>query len=595
MATVTQSTCITLLKRAAVAWIVCAPLLCCGCRSPWRSWRNDEPSLEQLLMHPEPWDAEARLQQESSARAGSPKSAANTSNDRDSGRPNPYAARNSAESRTAGAGQGSAGQADTRSEQASQAEFEAAYAAAPPHLRGLLKRQWEATQALNGRQLNEPLSDKGRDADEEADGGRFDQAKIAAARNLTASSKAPQSKTPPFKSAQLNAPQSSRPAASDDLSDAAYDDSSADSDDESGDGTVTYSLSDRDEEDSAPLQRRARPEDLTPPPVKKPARQVAHAEPIDTGAGDDVLVKPLAAPRKRDSQKADTAAGKSPAKKPADQSSASYVATASAEAKADSAAASPVARAVAEEAVAEEAIAESDEMGWRDHLREALRELEEEPETAAESPAEKLHRQATSRMLRLALGELDSALQPIEGLQTHEQEFFRHDFQALHDAIDPKGNPVLARRWTLALDSHRKAMAHLAAVSNLEIKNASFCTDVHSYGVVSKFPNPHFKPNQELLLYCELDNFSAEPAKDGYETQLQGSYEIVNASGVRVADMLLPEDADICRNPRRDYFIAYRIYMPQKIEPGRYQLRLTIEDMKGRKFGQTSLDFQIVQ
>ncbi|MGN6543782.1 MAG: hypothetical protein ACTHK7_01950, partial [Aureliella sp.] len=549
--------------------------------SPWRSWRNDEPSLEQLLMHPEPWDAEARLQQESSAhRAGSPQNAANTSGAL--GRPNPYAARTSAESRAA-----SADQADSRSAQASQAEFEAAYAAAPPHLRGLLKRQWEATQALNGRQLNEPLSDKGSDADEEAEGGRFDQEKIAAARNLTASSKVPQSKTPPIKSAQLDAPRSSRPAASDDPYDAAYD--------ESGDGTVTYSLSDRDEEGSAPLQRRARPEDLTPPPVKEPARQIAHAEPIDTGAGDDVLVKPLATPRKRDSQKADTAAGKSPAKKPADQSSASYVATASAEAKADSAAASPVARAVAEEAVAEEAIAESDEMGWRDHLREALRELEEEPETAAESPAEKLHRQATSRMLRLALGELDSALQPIEGLQTHEQEFFRQDFQALHDAIDPKGNPVLARRWTLALDSHRKAMSHLAAVSNLEIKNASFCTDVHSYGVVSKFPNPHFKPNQELLLYCELDNFSAEPAKDGYETQLQGSYEIVNASGVRVADMLLPEDADICRNPRRDYFIAYRIYMPQKIEPGRYQLRLTIEDMKGRKFGQTSLDFQIVQ
>jgi hypothetical protein len=129
----------------------------------------------------------------------------------------------------------------------------------------------------------------------------------------------------------------------------------------------------------------------------------------------------------------------------------------------------------------------------------------------------------------------------------------------------------------------------------LEIKNANFCTDVHSYGVISKFASANFQPNQELLLYCELDNFSAEPVKDGFETQLQGSYEIVDASGRRVADMLLPEDADVCRNQRRDYFIAYRIYMPQKIEPGRYQLRLTIEDMKGRKFGQTALDFQIAK
>ncbi len=97
-----------------------------------------------------------------------------------------------------------------------------------------------------------------------------------------------------------------------------------------------------------------------------------------------------------------------------------------------------------------------------------------------------------------------------------------------------------------------------------------------------------------MLLYCELDNFQAEQVKDGFETQLQGSYEIVDAGGRRVAELLLPVDSDVCRHQRRDYFIAYRIYMPQQIATGRYQLRLTIEDMKGRKFGQTNLDFQIV-
>lgn len=574
MAMVTDSTRTTLTQQAAIAFMVCAGLVFCGCRSPWRSWRSDEPTLEQLLLHPEPWDAEARLRQESPApRAGSAQNG-----DRAFGRANPYAAGGSAL-----AGREAVAAADTEStEQSSQAEFEAAYAAAPPHLRGLLKRQWEATRAHRSAERDDGDADP-RVADSRrrrsSDGPSPDRRMQKPAEAAPSDGQEAAGETPAV----------GRLTAKDGAKRPIYE-----SDDSEDEGTVVYSLSDDDEEGSPQVATRgkSKPEELAPPPGKKAVQPVAHAEPIDTGAGDDVLVQPAARGGQRDRQTNALAAHATPPKSARTAQTAAEVTTASAEGEAsgNSVAPTAVASAVAETKTA----TVSEELDWREHVRLALRELEKESENATDSPAEQLHRQATLRMLRLALGELEPALKPIDGLQTHEQEFFRHQFQALHDAIDPKGNPVLARRWTLALDNQRKAMAHLAAVSNLEIKNASFCTDVHSFGVVSKFPNPHFKPNQELLLYCELDNFAAEPVKDGYETQLQGSYEIVNASGQRVADMLLPEDADVCRNQRRDYFIAYRIYMPQKIEPGRYQLRLTIEDMKGRKFGQSSLDFQIV-
>ncbi|MFN9915789.1 MAG: hypothetical protein ACK53L_24570, partial [Pirellulaceae bacterium] len=63
--------------------------------------------------------------------------------------------------------------------------------------------------------------------------------------------------------------------------------------------------------------------------------------------------------------------------------------------------------------------------------------------------------------------------------------------------------------------------------------------------------------------------------------------------GRRVADQLLPMEREICQNHRRDYFIIYHIYMPAQIEPGKYQMRVTIEDMKARKFGQATVDFQV--
>ena len=228
---------------------------------------------------------------------------------------------------------------------------------------------------------------------------------------------------------------------------------------------------------------------------------------------------------------------------------------------------------------------------WRELAQKTLRSLEQEPIDG--SANSQLNHHVTKRILFVLLGQLEQALEPIPGLQPHEQEYFRHSFQALYNSIDPRGNPVLSRRWPLVLEDSRTAMSHLGAVSNLEVKNAAFCSNVDGFGVITKFPTTQFKPNQEILLYCEVDNFVSEQIKDGYETKLRGSYEIVDSNQTRVADTLLPEEVDICKRPRRDYFFVYRIYTPQNIAPGRYQLRLTIEDVKGSKFGQTTLDLQI--
>ncbi len=232
------------------------------------------------------------------------------------------------------------------------------------------------------------------------------------------------------------------------------------------------------------------------------------------------------------------------------------------------------------------------EITWREHIHQALAQLDQESDAA--SPEEQVHRAMVDRLLHLSLSDINAASEPIEGLQTHGQDFIRHSLESLYEVTNPTGNPVEIKRYSLAMLSQRKALSHLASVSNLEVHNATFCTEVDGYGVVSKFSQYAFKPDQELLLYCELDNFvSSQIDGKGFETQLQGSYEIVDSSGRRIADQLLPMDSHLCRNQRRDYFIAYRIYMPQSIEPGKYQLKLTVEDLKGRKFGQANLDFQI--
>ena len=231
---------------------------------------------------------------------------------------------------------------------------------------------------------------------------------------------------------------------------------------------------------------------------------------------------------------------------------------------------------------------------WKPSISDSIAKLESDIEQNSTLDENlRLSHELTLRLLYLANRQLNEAMRPIEGLEANEQDYFRHQVQALYEAGNPDAMPVKSRRWSLVMNSQRQATNELAAASNLEVRSLAFCTDVQGYGVMTKFPNHQFKPDQEILLYCELENVLAEQVKAGFETQLQGTYEIIDPNGRRVADQLLPMEREICQNHRRDYFIIYHIFMPMQIAPGNYQMRVTIEDMKARKFGQANLDFQI--
>ncbi len=241
------------------------------------------------------------------------------------------------------------------------------------------------------------------------------------------------------------------------------------------------------------------------------------------------------------------------------------------------------------------AVAKSaNEQTWQQSIDDSIVRLENSlSKTEQLEPRLRLRYEMALRLMYLSANRLNDALRPIDGLQPAEQEYYRHQLQALFASADPDAIPVASRRWATVMDSQRKATNKLAAISTLEVRGAAFCTDVQGYGVVTPFSNYLFRADQDVLLYCELENVAADEIKTGFETQLQGSYEIIDANGKRVVDQLLPMEKEICANHRRDYFVVYRIFMPVQIAPGNYQMRITIEDMKGKKFGQSQIDFQI--
>lgn len=186
------------------------------------------------------------------------------------------------------------------------------------------------------------------------------------------------------------------------------------------------------------------------------------------------------------------------------------------------------------------------------------------------------------RLVELASEQPEEAVRQIDALEGPERDAFAHLLMGLATWM----NADEARRPTLRnakiVREIRDAAAELAAASKLDVRNLAFCEKVESYGWYTEFTRSQFKPKQQVILYAEVENFTALRTNDNsFETELQGSYQIFDSRGNLVDERELPLDKEVCRNYRRDYFLAYLIYLPEGLSSGDYRLELTIEDKKG--------------
>ena len=129
----------------------------------------------------------------------------------------------------------------------------------------------------------------------------------------------------------------------------------------------------------------------------------------------------------------------------------------------------------------------------------------------------------------------------------------------------------------------------------LEVRNMAFCREVQSYGSIKQFEKREFSPGQRLLLYAEIDNFHSENTAKGYHTSLRSSFQIFDGSGHQIDKRVSTTTEEHCLSPRRDYFIGCDFLLPTNISPGRHTLKLTVEDLKSHKVGESSIDFTVVK
>jgi hypothetical protein len=111
--------------------------------------------------------------------------------------------------------------------------------------------------------------------------------------------------------------------------------------------------------------------------------------------------------------------------------------------------------------------------------------------------------------------------------------------------------------------------------------------------VLKPFDRYEFAPDQEVLLYAEVENFTSDEGPKGFRTSLEGSCRIVDSRGQLVSDLPLGKTDETCRNPRRDFFLGYHLRIPKRASPGKHTLQLSVVDLKANKNAEASLEFTV--
>jgi hypothetical protein len=229
---------------------------------------------------------------------------------------------------------------------------------------------------------------------------------------------------------------------------------------------------------------------------------------------------------------------------------------------------------------------------WRELMAQTIKAMEadvpEQPKTA-----EDIAKQAQLRMLYALAGRREDAAKPIPTAPPAMQDFWTKELYGLSILLDTERTPDAMTRAAEAKQHLSDGFTRLGEMAPLQVRNLSFCTEVSSFGCYTLFKKYEFLPGQEVLLYAEVENFGIDSTKKGYHTSLRSSYQILDSAGQRIADHAISTTEEYCRNPRRDFFIGSLLRMPSRINPGKYTLQLTIEDLKSQKVGQASVELTI--
>ncbi|WP_152050978.1 hypothetical protein [Tautonia marina] len=133
-----------------------------------------------------------------------------------------------------------------------------------------------------------------------------------------------------------------------------------------------------------------------------------------------------------------------------------------------------------------------------------------------------------------------------------------------------------------------------ASVSLLRVGRIAFCREVLGFDRIKPFDSETLQAGQKILVYAEVEGVHYLPEDGGQVSRLSTTLEILDdgESPLRWSNVVPVEDR--CSRPRHDYFVAYRLALPESLAPGRYRLRVSQHDLLSGQEDAAETSFVIV-
>ncbi len=183
----------------------------------------------------------------------------------------------------------------------------------------------------------------------------------------------------------------------------------------------------------------------------------------------------------------------------------------------------------------------------------------------------------------------------IAGLATEDREILTATLDGLtnfRNNVRADNNMLMNRKVRPLIEMADR----LRSRADLSIPNAMLCREVKGFGTYTPIENNRFEAGiaHKVIVYAEVENFASRlNDKNLWETQLEQHLVLYSESGLPLWEDKVPT-SDVCRNRRRDFFIARIMTIPANVNMGRYTLKVSVTDQQANRIAETSIPIAIV-
>ena len=146
----------------------------------------------------------------------------------------------------------------------------------------------------------------------------------------------------------------------------------------------------------------------------------------------------------------------------------------------------------------------------------------------------------------------------------------------------------------LAQGSTTQSELEKPVTPQFDIADLRICRRVYGFGRTEPISGESLAPGQMVLLYCELEGVREEAEPGGVRSQISSSVAILAANGDEPLWRFdLGSAEDHCQRHRRDFFVNYRVTIPENLAPGNYRIRLAQKDLVADRSAERTVTFTL--